>query len=1042
MAQSGDLFRTITEGSPDGLWLIDPSGSTRYANAAMGGLLGCDVATMTGRPALEAMQPSDAAVLRVHLARLAAVDPSDPSAGAGHAETAISRASGPITWCLVSWGPLVEDGVLLGWLHRFTPYAGPTELAARTRARERRLNGAPPIGRLAAWEGDLATASVSGTDQLRQILGLAAGARIPAGRRFLDLIHPEDHAAVRAAYDRALTDGGQVDLAVRFLLPDGGLRWLHVLGVSDRTGPGGDSRLLGTVHDVTDSQLAEEQAAHTARRLRLQQQIATIANRATTLSEAVRLAGASLPENAPGWAAVAIFDTTGPEPVLVEVYDTDTPPDPALAAQTRRTAGVATCPLDGVGSRVALPVLVHTDVVAVIELRTDEVPPDDASHAMLGQVGAQLGVVATRERAARELAIARDEAVQASRLKSEFLATMSHEIRTPMNGVVGLTDLLLSTDLDEQQRRLGEGLQAAGLDLLAIINDILDLSKVESGKLELEVTDFDVRTVLERTASVMRGAAYAKRLELVVGCDAEVPALLRGDATRLGQVVANLVSNAVKFTESGEVVVRASVAQATDSHVVLRVEVRDTGIGIQPAAQESIFEAFTQADLSTTRRHGGTGLGLAISRQLVEAMSGTLAVVSRPGVGSTFTFTARLQRPVAPCAAETPTALRGRRALVVVDNASARAALVDQLRAWGMDVATAPDAEQALTVLHQAARLAKPYAVALVDAALPVADGVELARRAAEHPGLRDLAVVLLSADPLWLRENLDTTGGVAHVLGKPVPHAELRDTLLAQLRGRDEAPPPDRRDGAAEDARRRLDVSVLVVEDNAVNQMVATGILENLGARVQLADDGRAAVAALAGEHGFDAVLMDCRMPVLDGFDATRAVRSAEAPGSRVPIIAMTASAIEGERERCIGAGMDDFITKPVDPEHLARVLRRWTVDGPALDPARVRMLDELVKDGVSFFDRTARSFMSRIEEQLAAICDAIEAAEAMRTFTSAHLVKGSALNLGLPRVAAAAARIEARADTGATDGYAPLVEALRHEIDHAVAVLADAVR
>nr|WP_253945352.1 response regulator [Nocardioides sp. zg-DK7169] len=1070
------MFRTIIEGSPDGLWLIDPGGTTRYANAAMGALLGRDVAAITDRPATEAVRPQDAGVLRMHLARLADTDPSDP--GVDNAEATVTRSDGSVNCCLISWSPLHEDGVLLGWLHRFTPYGGHSELAASMRARQQRIENARQLARLAAWEGDLEAATVSGTDQLREVLGLAPGEPFPAGESFLALVHPADRDTVREAYRRVVAGREEVDFVARFTPPGGRTRWLHVLGVRDRSGPRTSPRMLGTVHDVTETHVAEEQAAHAARRLRLQQQVSSIANRATTLREAVRLAGAGLQHNAPGWTALALYDTSGPEPEVVEVFAPGTDPDVdlVLAAQARRTAAVATRvheqPSEAgprTGTLVALPVLVRSEVVGVILLHTDEVPPDEASRTLLAQVGTQFGVVATRERAARELASARDEAVQASRLKSEFLATMTHEIRTPMNGVVGLTELLLSTGLDAQQRRLAEGLQAAGLDLLAIINDILDLSKVEAGKLELEVADFDVRAVLERTASVVRGAAYEKRLELVVGCEPEVPTLLCGDATRLGQVVANLVSNAVKFTERGEVVVSAGVAEATDEHVVLRVEVRDTGVGIDAEALETVFDAFSQADLSTTRRHGGTGLGLTISHQLVEAMGGTITVSSRPGVGSTFIFTARLERASAAYSPEATAALRGRRALVVVANASARAAMVAQLRGWGLEVGTAPDAEHALSLLHHAVRNAAPYDVALVDAALPVTDGVELARRVTEHPGLTGLSVVLLSADPLWFRETADTAGGVAHVLGKPVPHAELRETLLAQLGdGTDAAPEPgdeaeSGEQGGAAPAR-RLDASVLVVEDNLVNQMVATGILENLGARVQVVEDGLAAVAALAGDHGFDAVLMDCRMPVMDGFDATRTVRATEAPGRRVPIIAMTASAIEGERERCLAAGMDDFVTKPVDPAQLERLLRRWTVDGsplattgetgaetghggpragaPVLDPARVRMLDELEKDGVSFFDRTARSFMSRIEEQLAAICEAIDSGEAMRTFTTAHLVKGSALNLGLPRVAAAAARIESRADGGATTGYEALVDTLRHEIDLAVSVLADAVR
>jgi signal transduction histidine kinase/DNA-binding response OmpR family regulator len=655
---------------------------------------------------------------------------------------------------------------------------------------------------------------------------------------------------------------------------------------------------------------------------------------------------------------------------------------------------------------------------------------------------------------------AREEALQAAQAKAAFLATMSHEIRTPLNGVIGMTRLLAETPLTSEQQDFVRTIQVSGTTLLTVINDILEYSRIESGRLELEKEPLLVREVVEEALEIVGERARDRGLDLICEIDPGVPDMILGDVTRLRQVLTNLVANAVKFTERGEVVVtvRQRSEETSDAQAELEFSVRDTGIGIPEDRIGLLFTPFTQADASTTRRYGGTGLGLAICRRLTELMGGTVSVKSIAGEGSTFTFTIRASLPekVAEVPLEQAASLAGRRVLVVDDNATNRRVLSRQLAAWGIEAVTAASAPDALGALGDD----KPFALAILDLHMPDVDGLMLARRIHDQRRHHDLPLILLSSSLVQRKDDPDRLFSVR--LLKPVRQSKLYDSLVRVVAG-GAGRHADRTDPGIQLVPITTPMNVLVADDNDINRNLARLVLRRFGYEVDFATNGAEAVAAVqqraATDEPYDLVFMDVQMPEVDGLEATRRIRrlQSEQPEKAWPrIVAMTADAMPEDREVCLRAGMDDYLTKPLDFGAVRAVLEQTANNVaaqqpppvPKADPPAAAMMDwsrltelreydtpegEIVKGAIG-------SFIEQAPAKLQILRSSAGARDRDALRASAHALKGVAMNIGATAVAEQAKHVEEAAKQNALDGVESMVDNLAAALAQTLAELQNA--
>jgi PAS domain S-box-containing protein len=1001
------------------------------------------------------------------------------------------------------------------------------------------------------WDWDLYQHTVYYAPRFKELLGYEDEELLPSEADFRTHLHPDDHARTRMALSHHLRGREPYDIEHRLATKERGYRWFHTRGQAIWDEEGNPIRMAGSISDITGRHLS-------ARRVAAQHAVTTILSTAGSVAEAAAPILKAICTNL-NWQVGALWqpdhdmeflmcfetfeDVSGAYPTfMAKTWESTFVPGVGLPGRVWQSGKPGWIPdvvidsnfprapfakAENLHAGLAFPIWISEQIHGVMEFFCgDPQELDSELLAMMESVGSQIGQFADRKEAEakvfrgahalefrnQELVRARDEALVAARSKAEFLATMSHEIRTPMNGVIGMTGLLLDSDLTAEQREMAETVRTSGDALLGIINDILDFSKIESGKLTLEMIDFDFRAAVEDVLELLAERAASKDLELIGLVDARIPTALQGDPGRIRQVMMNLVGNALKFTETGEVVIRVTAPQENQEHVTLRVEIQDTGMGISQEAQERLFQSFSQADSSTTRKYGGTGLGLAICKQLVTLMGGEIGVTSQPGKGSCFWFTLQLLRQKESVGGHLipRDSLQGVRACFVDDNQTNLRLLEHYAEAWGMVADSVNEGQEALEHIKFAQQQGTPYDLAILDLQMPGMDGMELAHALKQDPTVSNTRLVLLTSIGRRGEGQQAREAGFLAYLTKPVRQSHLYQ-CLTMVMGMEEASQHGSMDTQAplitrhsvEEERRRSRVRILLAEDNIVNQKVAIRMLEKLGYRAEVVANGREAVEATQRIH-YHLVLMDCQMPEMDGYEATEEIRKREAENGenngtsserrdtrcerRLPIIAMTANALKGDREKCLEVGMDDFLSKPVKLEALESALQRWisepheTEEGEALhvkreaeseklatsnqQPAPENLMCEGVEkvsagnlpvrtmpvldhsileelralggeDDPLFLQTVVEQFVQDVPRLVSAIQQSVEQEDTPALMRAAHALKGCARNMGTLWLAELCFQLEEKGKQQVLSGAHSLFLQVQQEIAEALACL-----
>jgi len=943
-------------------------------------------------------------------------------------EYRVNRPDGRTAW-LSSNGRVLAgaDGAPARVVGTMTDVTRRRTIEERLRATAESLSLAQTAGRIATYDVNHLTGQSVVSENFSAITGLPQRPGALRGTEWLNLVHPEDRMRVLTPRIERVPGGFAVSREYRICPPDGSVRW-----VDERThqtlGPSGEvSRRTGVMIDITSRKLAEQALHDTEARL----------------ERAVRGSSDghwewSLTDNAM-WYAPRFRELLG-------YSQAELPVDPQafvelVHADDRERLEQATKAHFRGNVSYDVEVRVRAYSGSYEWVRSRAVADRDANGRVLRLAGS-MQIITDRRNAEDALIGATYQAEAANRAKSEFLANMSHEIRTPMNGVIGVTDLLLDTSLDRTQREYVEIIRGSGVALLSLINDILDFSKIEAGRMELELLDINVRRTVAEIASALGLQAANKGVELIAHVRADVPEYVRGDPGRLRQILVNLIGNAIKFTAEGEVLVEVTLDASCSSHLVLRFSVMDTGIGIAAERHGQLFSAFSQVDSSTTRHYGGSGLGLSIVKRLAELMQGEVGMTSEPGKGSMFWCTAQFGPVEMP---ESRVALAREpmsRVLVVDDNATSRRVLVAQLDAQGYQVEAMGNPLEAIATLRKARAEGTPFRAVLIDELMPRLGGLELGSEIASQsdcgaPKLLLLSLIGTRHDSLALQRR-----GLSACLTKPVRHADLMESLSTVL---------------ASDAfltTTRVDLSayaatpgagrVLLVEDNPVNQRVAQRNLEKVGLHVEIAANGREALEAWSARR-FDLILMDCHMPEMDGYDATREIRKRENGGSRVPIVALTANALQGDRERCLEAGMDDYMAKPLEPEKLRACLSRHVRPGqgaaPPLPPVDLPALHELSGNDTEFERELVQTFIRSGDQTLSNLVASLAGGDLQSVKRAAHSLKGASANLHANTLLDAVKQLEARAAHNDRAGCDEAARRVRDEYARTTAYLREAI-